>query len=35
MLEALRDPEYLTDMMLPTEFVARPSCGPAPVPARS
>ena len=32
MLEALRDPEYRADMVLPTEFVARPSCGPAPVP---
>jgi LacI family transcriptional regulator len=27
-LEALHDPDYLSDMMLPTEFVARPSCGP-------
>jgi LacI family transcriptional regulator len=31
MLEALRADEYVADMMLPTEFVARPSCGPAPV----
>lgn len=29
MLEALRDPEYIADMILPTEFIARPSCGPA------
>jgi LacI family transcriptional regulator len=30
MLEALQDPEYRADIMLPTEFVARPSCGPVP-----
>lgn len=34
MLEALRAEDYLADMVLPTEFVARPSCGPAPVLAR-
>ncbi len=28
MLEALHDPDYLADIVLPTEFVARPSCGP-------
>lgn len=31
MLEALRADDYVADMVLPTEFVARPSCGPAPV----
>jgi LacI family transcriptional regulator len=30
MLEALQDPEYRADIVLPTEFVSRPSCGPAP-----
>ncbi|HVW18859.1 MAG TPA: LacI family DNA-binding transcriptional regulator [Solirubrobacteraceae bacterium] len=30
MLDALRDPEYRADMVLPTEFVGRPSCGRAP-----
>jgi LacI family transcriptional regulator len=30
MLEALQDPEYRADIVLPTEFVARPSCGPVP-----
>jgi LacI family transcriptional regulator len=30
MLEALQDPDFRADMVLPTEFVARPSCGPAP-----
>jgi LacI family transcriptional regulator len=30
MLEALRDESYRADMVLPTEFVARPSCGPVP-----
>jgi LacI family transcriptional regulator len=33
MLEALKDEAYVSDMVLPTEFVARPSCGP--VPARA
>jgi LacI family transcriptional regulator len=28
MLEALGNPNYVADAMLPTEFVARPSCGP-------
>jgi LacI family transcriptional regulator len=28
MLDAMQDPEYRADMVLPTEFVARPSCGP-------
>ena len=30
MIEAMQDPDYRADMVLPTEFVARPSCGPAP-----
>jgi LacI family transcriptional regulator len=30
MLQALREPEYVADMVLPTEFIARPSCGPVP-----
>ncbi|HVV59951.1 MAG TPA: LacI family DNA-binding transcriptional regulator [Gaiellaceae bacterium] len=34
MLEALRAEDYVADMVLPTEFVARPSCGPAPVLSR-
>jgi hypothetical protein len=28
MLQALREPDYVADMVLPTEFIARPSCGP-------
>lgn len=34
MLEALRDSDYHADVVLPTEFVARSSCGPVPVPGR-
>ncbi len=30
MIEAMQDPDYRADMVLPTEFVARPSCGPVP-----
>jgi LacI family transcriptional regulator len=30
MLQALPDPDYVADMLLPTEFIARPSCGPVP-----
>jgi LacI family transcriptional regulator len=30
MLQALPDPDYVADMLLPAEFVARPSCGPVP-----
>ena len=28
MLQALPDPDYVADMLLPVEFIARPSCGP-------
>jgi LacI family transcriptional regulator, galactose operon repressor len=28
LLEALADEDYVADMTLPTEFIARPSCGP-------
>lgn len=30
MLQALPDPDYVADMLLPAEFIARPSCGPVP-----
>jgi LacI family transcriptional regulator len=29
-LRALPDPDYLADILLPAEFIARPSCGPVP-----
>ena len=28
--QALLDPDYVADMLLPAEFIARPSCGPVP-----
>jgi LacI family transcriptional regulator len=31
MLAVLRDPEYAEDVVLPTEFILRPSCGPVAV----
>ncbi len=30
MLQAMPNPSYVVDMLLPAEFIARPSCGPVP-----